>query len=301
MRTHYDNLKVSKDAPIEVIQAAYRSLAKKYHPDINKDNPDAARIMQIINSSYEILSDPQKRKEHDSWIIKETWRERAEATLKQNAQTKISTPTQEVKKDKKSFITKTIDLIFSIFSLLRLGFGLCVIGFVAYAIISGIFKTSVSLTNNNNSQIIEPSKQKTFVNSSNICDASVQNRKWPITPTIFNQKDRRNGLSSLTLDNTRNNEDIYVRFTFEQDKNTSKFLRDVFIPAGNYAVLEKIPVGIYRVKTQNIKTGCVQISEPITIIERKITTGIEYSDNSLTFYPVINGNTHFSTLPASQF
>jgi DnaJ-class molecular chaperone len=62
MRTHYDNLKVSKDAPIEVIQAAYRSLAKKYHPDINKDNPDAARIMKIINSSYEILSDPQKER-----------------------------------------------------------------------------------------------------------------------------------------------------------------------------------------------------------------------------------------------
>lgn len=303
MRTHYDNLKVSKDAPIEVIQAAYRSLAKKYHPDINKDNPDAARIMQIINSSYEILSNPQKRKEHDSWIIKETWRERAEATLKQNAPTPTPTPTQEVKKDKKSLITKTIDLIFSIFSLLRLGLGLCVIGFVSYAIISGIFKTSVSLTDNknDNSQIIESSKQKTFVNSSNICDASVQNRKWPISPTIFNQKDRRNGLSSLTLDNTRNNEDIYVRFTFEQDKNTSKFLREVFIPAGNYAVLEKIPVGIYRVKTQNTKTGCVQISEPITMIERKTTTGIEYSDNSLTFYPVINGNTHFSTLPASQF
>ena len=36
MRTHYDNLKVSKDAPVEGIQAAYRTLAKKYHPDINK-------------------------------------------------------------------------------------------------------------------------------------------------------------------------------------------------------------------------------------------------------------------------
>ncbi|MFP9443919.1 J domain-containing protein [Pectobacterium brasiliense] len=307
MRTHYDNLKVSKDAPIEVIQAAYRSLAKKYHPDINKDNPDAARIMKIINSSYEILSDPQKRKEHDSWIIKETWRERAEATLKKNAQTPTPTPTptptQEVKKDKKSLITKIIDLIFSIFSLLRLGLGFCVIGFVVYAIISGIYKTSVSLTDSksDNTHITEASKPKTLVNSINVCDSSVQNRKWPISSTIFNQKDRRNGLSSLTLDNTKNNEDIYVKFTFEEDKNTSKFLRDVFIPAGNYAVLEKIPVGIYRVKTQNTNTGCVQISEPITMIERKTATGIEYSDNSLTFYSVINGNTHFSTLPASQF
>ena len=66
MRTHYDNLKVSKDAPVEVIQAAYRTLAKKYHPDINKNNPEAARIMQIINASYEVLIDPLKRKEHDS-------------------------------------------------------------------------------------------------------------------------------------------------------------------------------------------------------------------------------------------
>ncbi|MGC9827417.1 DnaJ domain-containing protein [Escherichia coli] len=151
MRTHYDNLKISKDAPIEVIQAAYRSLAKKYHPDINKDNPDAARIMKIINSSYEILSDPQKRKEHDSWIIKETWRERAEATLNQNA----PAPAQGVKKDKKSLITKIIDLIFSMFSLLRLGLGFCVIGFVVYAIINGIYKTSDSLTDskNDNTQI----------------------------------------------------------------------------------------------------------------------------------------------------
>ncbi|WP_423788578.1 J domain-containing protein [Klebsiella variicola] len=61
MRTHYDNLKVSKDAPVEVIQAAYRTLAKKYHPDINKNNPEAARIMQIINASYEVLIDPLKR------------------------------------------------------------------------------------------------------------------------------------------------------------------------------------------------------------------------------------------------
>ncbi|HGX4543273.1 MULTISPECIES: J domain-containing protein [Klebsiella] len=65
MRTHYDNLKVSKDAPVEVIQAAYRTLAKKYHPDINKNNPEAVRIMQIINASYEVLINPLKRKEHD--------------------------------------------------------------------------------------------------------------------------------------------------------------------------------------------------------------------------------------------
>ena len=68
IRTHYDNLKVSRDAPIEVIQAAYRSLARKYHPDRNGSTPEGEAIMKTINASYEILSDPEKRAQHDQWI-----------------------------------------------------------------------------------------------------------------------------------------------------------------------------------------------------------------------------------------
>jgi DnaJ-class molecular chaperone len=67
-RTHYDNLKVSHDAPIEVIQAAYRSLARKYHPDKTGSTPEGNATMKILNASYEVLSDPVKRAQHDRWI-----------------------------------------------------------------------------------------------------------------------------------------------------------------------------------------------------------------------------------------
>lgn len=67
--THYDNLKVARDAPPEVIRAAYRTLTKKYHPDHNPDNPDAMRIIQVINAAYDVLSNPAKRVEHDKWIV----------------------------------------------------------------------------------------------------------------------------------------------------------------------------------------------------------------------------------------
>lgn len=67
-RTHYDNLKVARDAPPEVIRAAYRTLSQKFHPDRNMGNSEAVRIMAIINASYEVLSDPDKRREHDQWI-----------------------------------------------------------------------------------------------------------------------------------------------------------------------------------------------------------------------------------------
>jgi hypothetical protein len=73
IHSHYDNLKVSRMAPQEVIRAAYKALSQKYHPDKNPGDEKAARIMAIINSAYETLSDPQRRKEHDEWITSEEW------------------------------------------------------------------------------------------------------------------------------------------------------------------------------------------------------------------------------------
>lgn len=71
IHTHYDNLKVARNAPIEVIRAAYRTLSQKFHPDRNPGDSEAARIMAIINTSYEVLSDPDKRKKHDQWIAQQ--------------------------------------------------------------------------------------------------------------------------------------------------------------------------------------------------------------------------------------
>jgi hypothetical protein len=73
IHTHYDNLKVSRHAPQEVIRAAYKALSQKYHPDKNQGDERAARIMAIVNTAYNILSDPVRRKEHNEWIAAEEW------------------------------------------------------------------------------------------------------------------------------------------------------------------------------------------------------------------------------------
>lgn len=71
VHTHYDNLKVTRNAPPEVIRAAYKTLSQKFHPDRNPNKHDATRAIQIINLAYDVLSDPVKRKEHDKWIAEE--------------------------------------------------------------------------------------------------------------------------------------------------------------------------------------------------------------------------------------
>jgi hypothetical protein len=73
IHTHYDNLKVARLAPQEVIRAAYKALSQKYHPDKNPGDEKAARIMAIVNGAYSTLSDPVRRREHDEWIAAEEW------------------------------------------------------------------------------------------------------------------------------------------------------------------------------------------------------------------------------------
>jgi curved DNA-binding protein CbpA len=70
IRTHYDNLKVARNAPDALIKAAYKVLLQQHHPDkvdVAKQ-AEALRITKIIRASYDVLSDPVQRAEHDAWI-----------------------------------------------------------------------------------------------------------------------------------------------------------------------------------------------------------------------------------------
>ena len=65
-KDYYAILGVHPTAEIAVIEAAYKALAKRYHPDVSQDNPEEAhRRMQEINEAYEVLSNTTKRKEYD--------------------------------------------------------------------------------------------------------------------------------------------------------------------------------------------------------------------------------------------
>ena len=60
----YDTLEISENASNEEIKKAYRKLARKYHPDINKD-PGAEEKFKEVNAAYEVLSDENKKAQYD--------------------------------------------------------------------------------------------------------------------------------------------------------------------------------------------------------------------------------------------
>jgi molecular chaperone DnaJ len=66
-KNYYDVLGVSKDATDQEIKTAFRKLARKYHPDRNKNDETAKKKFEEINEAYEVLSNKEKRKNYDNY------------------------------------------------------------------------------------------------------------------------------------------------------------------------------------------------------------------------------------------
>jgi curved DNA-binding protein len=84
-RDFYDILGISRDATADQIQQAFRTLARKLHPDVNKD-PAAEERFKEINEAYHVLSDPAMRKKYDRFgddfrQVPDDWEERVGAGM----------------------------------------------------------------------------------------------------------------------------------------------------------------------------------------------------------------------------
>lgn len=92
IRSHYETLSIARDAPPEVIRAAYKALSQKWHPDKNRSS-ESAEMMQAINVAYTTLSDSAKRLDYDQWL---EWEEAARAVPRsQTTGTRAPQPAHE--------------------------------------------------------------------------------------------------------------------------------------------------------------------------------------------------------------
>lgn len=83
LKNYYEVLGVNVDSTTSEIKSAYRKLARKYHPDINKD-ADAIEIFKDITQAYETLSNPQKREQYNT--LKGFFKSEKQTTSSQKAE-----------------------------------------------------------------------------------------------------------------------------------------------------------------------------------------------------------------------
>lgn len=89
MKTLYEILEVSENASKEIIEKAYKVLAKRYHPDLQEEQnkEDAEKKMKEINEAYSILSNDAKRKEYNEKL--KTERQKENASKEQHEQNNV--------------------------------------------------------------------------------------------------------------------------------------------------------------------------------------------------------------------
>ena len=66
-RDYYEVLGINRNASADEIKSAFRKLSKKYHPDLNPDDPTAEEKFKEINEAYQVLSDAEKKQRYDQF------------------------------------------------------------------------------------------------------------------------------------------------------------------------------------------------------------------------------------------
>lgn len=294
IRTHYDNLKVARDAPAEVIRAAYKTLSQRFHPDRNPGNADAARVMTIINTSYAVLSDPDRRREHDGWI--KAMEERAGDG--HGAPPPRPQPPRQPADSPQPHAGGEFDIS----SLIRFVLIASVIGAVFWLWVKdpsspppGPKPYEPDPVAAQSSSLPVKATQPTVYQRPT---TAPNGRPWPTSAGYVAGYERlnRSGLSTVTVDNSQNDADVFVKLV-TLDAPQAFPVRQFFIPAYSRFSAKNVTAGNYDIRYRDLDTGGLSRSEPFTVEQ----TGQQYSEITTTLYKVQNGNMQTYGLAEAEF
>jgi hypothetical protein len=287
IRTHYDNLKVTRDASPEVIRAAYRALSQKFHPDRNTGNPEAARIMVLVNAAYEVLSDPGRRRQHDNWIAhQEATRDREALLAALRREPAAASNAESVRKTSASVLSKVS----------RHWLPYAVVGLLLWI---ALYEDSNSPAPKPNPYSAElPKKLHFYVRPAVAPNGSA----WPQTSGYVEGYPLLNsdGHSSLTIDNSNNNSDVFLKLV-SLDGTSETNVRQVFISASQSFTMSDISPGSYEIRYRDLASGHLSRSEVMEIAEVRNARGISFENHTVTLYRVSHGNFHMFGLPEERF
>lgn len=327
IRSHYDNLKVSRDAPPAVIKAAYRTLSQEYHPD-RSASPDASRIMTILNQSYDVLSDPAKRRAHDAWLTAQEAAQ-AERAASAHATTGASydesahepAPVPEpaaafagpapraasrsrARRHRKHVGTYRFSpWVWNVAVALALLTAVIIGGIVIGRGHVGDDAAPAPLQESLlhalpavpvRSAPARPGFQRPV--------AAPNGAPWPLAAGYLDgyPVGARTGHSTLAIDNRGNRNDVYIKL-LSLDPTDGSVVRYLFVPAKGFFTMRDITPGHYALRYLNLDNGAAFQAEAFELTEEALPGGVRASQDQLTLNSAREGNMRMQPVRAGQF
>jgi hypothetical protein len=132
--------------------------------------------------------------------------------------------------------------------------------------------------------------------------AAPNGQPWPSGAGYVPGYDRlnTNGLSTVTIDNTQNDSDVFVKIVSISGAEAFP-VRQIYIPAFGTFTAKSVTAGGYDVRYRDLETGGLSRSEGFTLEEIQTEGGVQYSTMTMTLYKVQNGNMQTFPLAEAEF
>jgi hypothetical protein len=304
VHSHYENLKVARDASPDEIRAAYRALTRKHHPDRHPDSAEAQRIMAVINVAYAVLSDPAKRREHDQWIQQA---ERPTARLVRTRHT-LHAPTAgraasaaaaaAERHAGQALLNERVARFKAHVLAHRAAYACAAVLTLGLVIVSG-------------RALLEPGLGAQIAASSTVAQRHTgyvrppnapNGHAWPARSGYVDGYPQLNkgGLSDVTIDNSRNDADMFAKLV-SLDGPTALPVRTVFVAARARLRIVGLSIGTYDLRYRNLATGGL-LRAPAFILEEVPAGGAaQHSVTTVPLYAAGAGNMQTYELGEAEF
>lgn len=316
LRTHYDNLQVSRNATSEVILAAYRALSLKYDPDRNRGDARCAEVMRIVDKSFTVLMDASQRSAHDEWIAKKEAQatqgsDRRESDNPGDQGTGQSASNNKPKRPIpwRRWLQIAPIVLYQFRAVIFIGAIVALVIFVSLLPAqkpqpSGLPRYDPTPAESSASfgagdPVASPSAATPRYARP---ETAPNGAPWPTEAGYIEGEDssRSGGLSTVRIDNKLNTRDVFVKLVAIEPSKTYP-VRQFFIPAGGEFTVTSITAGRYDIRYQDLSNGALLRTESFNLEQIDETDGTRASAITMTLYPVPNGHMVTYPLQPSEF
>lgn len=313
VHTHYQNLKVARDASADDIRTAYRALSRRHHPDRNPDNADAERVMAVINVAYDVLSDPVKRAEHDRWIksseapparsTAQPVRGRPTVHVPTDRYRTSRSPSERAAAQHESQARLDRRVRRAAVHVVRHRVGYAVAGMLALGLAAAGFASLLepAMPSPTTLGAAQPAAAVAVAGYARASTAP-NGRNWPGSSSYVEGYPQTNagGLSEVMVDNSQNDVDMFAKLV-SLDGPSALPVRTFFVAARGRFTLGGLRIGTYDLRYRNLSSGGL-LRSPAFILEEVATErGMQHSTPTMKLYPGGDGNLQTYALGDAEF